>query len=293
VKASRFVIAGAAVLAAWSVLGIAPASAAMLGLSSLAGAQTLSWSRVPSPSPAINNTLNGVSCVSASACTAVGSNSSGRITSGTLIESWDGASWSVVPSPSPGINNNLYGVSCVSATACMAVGSDDPGGGGGTMTLTESWDGSSWARVPSPSPVEDGQLHGVSCASAGACMAVGYYFVSGTTHHKTLIESWDGTRWARVSSPSPGNFSRLDGVSCVSMAACVAVGDYVARSGEDMPLIVAWDGASWARVPGPSPGIGSQLDAVSCVPAGACTAAGSRINNSRHDKTLIEAGPPA
>ena len=242
-KASRFVIAGAAVLAAWSVLGIAPASAAMLGLSSLAGAQTLSWSRVPSPSPAINNTLNGVSCVSASACT--------------------------------------------------AVGSDDPGGGGGTMTLTESWDGSSWARVPSPSPVEDGQLHGVSCASAGACMAVGYYFVSGTTHHKTLIESWDGTRWARVSSPSPGNFSRLDGVSCVSMAACVAVGDYVARSGEDMPLIVAWDGASWARVPGPSPGIGSQLDAVSCVPAGACTAAGSRINNSRHDKTLIEARPPA
>jgi hypothetical protein len=42
---------------------------------------------------------------------------------------------------------------------------------------------------------------------------------------KTLILSWDGTSWSVVPSPSPGpEFNRLDGVSCISAAACTAVG---------------------------------------------------------------------
>jgi hypothetical protein len=62
-------------------------------------------------------------------------------------------SWSVVPSPSPEPVNQLDGVSCALATACMAVGDDYASGGPATAsTLIESFDGTSWSVVPSPSP---------------------------------------------------------------------------------------------------------------------------------------------
>jgi hypothetical protein len=132
--------------------------------------------------------------------------------------------WSVVPSPSPGpVTNALYGVSCISATACTAVGTYEPGSGG-TRTLIESWNGTSWSVVPSPSRPGP-ELNRVSCGSAAACAAVGTYHPGGGSQTKTLIMSLDGTSWSVVPSPSPGpEFNRLDGVSCVSAAACTAVG---------------------------------------------------------------------
>ena len=105
-----------AVLAGIGAVAVSVITAAAVSLP--ANAQTLVWSVVPSPSPAMFNDLYGVSCISASACTAVGNSGSG-----TLIESWDGTGWSVVPSPSPSATGDwLSGVSCVSAAACMAVG---------------------------------------------------------------------------------------------------------------------------------------------------------------------------
>jgi hypothetical protein len=66
-----------------------------------------------------------VSCVSATACTAVGeyANRAGSVR--TLVESWNGTAWSVVPSPNKGtVNdpNDLSWVSCVPASGCTAVG---------------------------------------------------------------------------------------------------------------------------------------------------------------------------
>jgi hypothetical protein len=60
--------------------------------------------------------------------------------------------------------------------------------------------------------------------SASDCWAVGYYINAVT---QTLIERWDGTAWAIVSSPntaSGNNF--LLGVTCVSASDCWAVGYY-------------------------------------------------------------------
>jgi hypothetical protein len=139
----------------------------------------------------------------------------------TLIESWDGTSWTVLPSPNPDVGVNidaLYGVSCASATACTAVG-DSTTSGGESPTLIESWDGTSWTVVPSPSSAA-GVLYGVSCTSATACTA------AGTTGSKTLIESWDGTSWTVLPSPNRGlNPNVLYGISCISATACTAVGD--------------------------------------------------------------------
>ena len=251
------------------------------------GAQALAWSVVPSPNRgAGGNVLNGLTCTSAAACTAVGfytASNGGR----ALIESWDGARWSLVPSPQPGTDDGLNGVSCVPAGTCMAVGTYARSGSSARKTLVESWDGTRWSVVPSPNPrLNFNFLLGVSCASATACTAVGYYSSGGPT--KTLVESWDGTGWSVVPSPSPGSSqNQLDGVSCASATACTAVGYYF-NSGLPKTLVESWDGANWSVVPSPSPGSNDSLDGVSCISVTACTAVGSYNNSSSPPKNLIE-----
>src|SRR6266702_1268338 len=59
--------------------------------------------------------------------------------------------WNGVPPPSPGTGGTvLDGVAMVSACDAWAVGFDSSGGP--DQTLTEHWNGSAWAVVPSPAP---------------------------------------------------------------------------------------------------------------------------------------------
>ena len=115
-------------------------------------ASTTTWSIVPSPnSGSIEDTLNAVSCISAS-CTAVGYYyASAQSQSQTLIEQWDGTSWSVAPSPNTSTSqqNTLLGVSCVPASECTAVGSYQASTSV-SQTLIEQWNGTAWSIVPSP-----------------------------------------------------------------------------------------------------------------------------------------------
>ncbi len=255
----------------------------LLGASVPASAQTLTWSVVPSPSPGSTSSLQGVSCVSAAACTAVGSYATSGA-SETLVESWNGTSWSVVPSPSPGAGPGdvLAGVSCVSAAACTAVGYYAIRVGRHYMTLVESWNGTSWSVVPSPNYGSGGNsLQGVSCVSAAACTAVGSYASNGK--QRTLIESWNGTSWSVVPSPNPaGDHIDLYGVSCVSAAACTAVGAAGGRT-----LVESWNGTTWSVVPSPTLQPASSLRGVSCVSAAACTAVGAH-GSARGNRTLVE-----
>jgi hypothetical protein len=210
----------------------------------------------------------------------------------TLIELWNGARWSLLPSPNPGSTGNFVtGVSCVSDDACMALGSTQ-NSSLVVSTLAESWNGTRWSVVPTPSPVpgSDG-FDGVSCATKDACMAVGFAGSSGPTgFHATLAESWNGTRWSVVPSPSPGTRDNgLNGVSCASAAACMATGDAATTSAVGSPLIESWNGTRWSVVP--SPGLGGQgtfLRGVSCVAAAACSIVGYHIPTAGGTNTLIE-----
>ena len=265
-RAGRLLRAGGRLQAGAVLAGLV----VVLGAAAPVSAQVLTWSVVPSPNPgprSAGNALVGVSCVSATACTAVGGHNTR-----TLIESWNGARWSVVPSPGPGPGGGfLESVSCVSATACMAVGVHLD------MSLAESWNGARWSVVPSPRPGSDSELHGVSCTVAGTCMAVGFYATS-TGVVRTLIESWNGTRWAVVPSRNPGtarSIRDLRSVSCTSAAACTATGNYFARRhGPGRTLVESWNGTRWAVVPSPSRGSDSYLQGVSCTSAAACMATG-------------------
>lgn len=80
----------------------------------------------------------------------------------TLIEHWDGTRWSIIPSPNPppsaghATSAGLTSVGASSTSDVWAVGSWNVGcpsggcSGGVVHTLTERWDGTSWAIVPSP-----------------------------------------------------------------------------------------------------------------------------------------------
>lgn len=98
---------------------------AVLSLASAAAAAGSGWSiqHIPNPAGASDNQLNGVSCASASACTAAGDHWTGT-TYVTLAERGNGTKWSIQhpanPTGSP--NSELLGVSCASATACTAAG---------------------------------------------------------------------------------------------------------------------------------------------------------------------------
>ena len=136
-----------------------------------AGLTQPTWEAVPSPNHPTygHNTLNGVSCTSATTCTAVGTattvDNHGSF-SQPLIEAIDIANgrsaWSLETGPA---NGGLNAVSCPSATSCTAVGS---------MTLESlpapTASHRAWTVVPSPP-----QLTSVSCVPGTAkplCVAV-------------------------------------------------------------------------------------------------------------------------
>jgi hypothetical protein len=119
-----------------------------------------------------------------------------------------------------------------------------------------------------------GQLTAVSCSSAKACTAVGFY-VPGFDHPEpavALAYRWNGRLWFRQHPPTvPG--VGLRGVSCPSVNSCIAVG-----SGGATELVERWNGVRWTRVwtgHGPVNTSSGDLLAVSCSSADACTGVGS------------------
>lgn len=127
---------------------------------------------IPSPGGAFDTLLVGVSCTTATACTAVGGYDTAP--SGTLsplAERSTAGGWSVQPTPT--LAGFLDDVACVAASSCIAVGSQ---GTISAVTLAERWNGTAWIvqATPDPSPRDDAPfLRGVVCTGATDCTAVG------------------------------------------------------------------------------------------------------------------------
>jgi len=265
------------------------AALVMVGSAPAGAATGTSWSIDPSANPAGANFLGGVSCTSPSTCMAVGDTVNGSI-SQTLAEAWNGTSWSVVPTLNRSVQNSFGGVSCTGPTACTAVGSSSNGNQNSIQTLIETWNGSAWTIVPSPNPqgASASSLSSVSCTSAAFCTAVGS--TSGSGGVNTLVESWNGTAWALVPSPSVNSANnQLLGVSCSGPQACIAVGSTYSFPTGTRTLVESWNGSSWtvAASPNPSGSQISQLEGVSCTGPTACTAVG-HTNTGQSSLTLVE-----
>jgi len=170
----------------------------------------------------------GVACPSPTSCFAVGFFQPGvDAPLQTLIEHWDGSAWSVMTSPSPSgaLPAVLAHVSCPSVTSCFAVGSYSPPKVGGSRSLVERWNGTTWSTVASANAQSPKTfVSDVSCATTKSCVAVGQYFQG--SNGRPLVERWTGTTWGIVTSPNPvgSTNSWLKGVSCPSPTSCFAVG---------------------------------------------------------------------
>ncbi len=243
----------------------------------------LRWSIVPGAS-SLGGGFRSVSCVTPTSCVAVGV---ARTGGGAIAARSDGVRWDLTSLPVLpfGLTTNLRAVSCVSTTRCVAVG--DASYGSVSEALVETWDGTRWSVVDSPTlgSRHDRRLLAVSCVSETSCFAVGRSgFDPGTG--SPLIERWDGLRWSVMHHPTYGRpyfANSLTGVSCVSATSCVAVG--TARNTDVLSelilqdVIETWDGTQWSitRAP-PGPSVFSALNGVSCNPEH-CAAVGGSFSN--------------
>jgi hypothetical protein len=249
------------------------------------------------PPGAKSGGLAGVSCASATACTAVGSTpGKAADTSVSLAEVWNGTRWRVqaIPAPKGSTSSALFGVSCTAPNACTAVGHYSTAAGR-MLALAERWNGARWAIQPVPGPLgaASEQFSGVSCSAARACTAVGDQ-TGGSAGTRPVAKAWNGTRWHSQTVPiprgSPGGI--LAAVSCTSARACTATGANFSPTGPT--LAVRWNGTRWRVQATPSPANSSTsheevtLNGVSCASATACTATGAYAPGG-HSAYFLEA----
>lgn len=251
------------------------------------------WSLSPIQNPSGGNKLLEIACAPATAnsCTAIGTNTVSGVDK-PLIERWDGFNWSVqaAPTPAGATQTRFFGVSCPSTTSCFAVGQYSTSGG--SFSLAERWNGSSWSILATPNPAGSTwtQLTTLSCATATACTAVGYSTVGSSVI--AIAERWNGTSWTLQSVPLPSGAisGQLEGVACPEVSLCVAVGKFTDSTGWPRSLSLVWNGSTWSvkSMVEPAERRETTLLDVSCSAAIACTAVGGWKNNSGTQFTYVQ-----
>ena len=161
---------------------------------------------------------------------------------------------------------------------------------GSYNTLIESWDGQTWATMPSPNEGYESILTGVSCPTSNFCVAVGYYAQHPNSQgSQALIETWNGSVWSIAQSAAlVSGYDVLNAISSASSLSCVAVGVYLDSSGSAFKAMSEnWDGNEWELEQSTDPGSSSyQFEGVSCsstlIGGVTCTAVGSYQASGDH-----------
>ena len=268
-----------------------------------------SWVQTALPEYGTGSYLDAVDAVSAADVWAAGYYDTASSRCQTLLERWNGTTWTRVPSPAATrpagattaparsaqlalTGTFLQGVSGTSASSVWAVRYDVVACPRVyAVSVILHWNGTNWARVPSPDPGGGTNVYltAVTSLSPTDAWAVGSYT---TTAGKTraLAAHWNGTRWTLVTAPNPANggFLDLNGVSAASPSDIWAVGTY----GNEKTLALHWNGTSWTQVATPSPGYtGNALSAVAAISPSVAWAAGSydvfRQTGAIPTKTLL------
>ncbi len=269
------------------------------------------WTAAPAPVPS-GSTLQPseefISCPSTTSCAATESNF--FTPEAPVVLAYAGGTWSGENAPLPtGAASNitvLSGVSC-SAGACEASGYYN----NGTIDqgMLERFAGGAWTVQTAPLPSNHNaspfaELYDVSCTFDGACTAVGVYTDTSDVD-QPLVESIAGGAATPLEAPLPQDAatnpsSSLNAVSCLSGAACTAVGSYNNQATGTAGLIDQLSGGSWTATTAPLPSnsdSGSNesvtLEAVSCSFRGACAAAGDYFVPSTNEQGLLENYVPA
>jgi photosystem II stability/assembly factor-like uncharacterized protein len=161
--------------------------------------------------------LDGISCLSAVSCVAVGGLNDGSGTATVISTTDGGATWTRSDDPTLSRIEELFSVSCLPAaharTTCFAAGTAQQAAG--PVAVLSRDGGVTWGDRQQFD--NTGWLNSISCATTENCWAAG----SGTT--VSLVGTADaGKSWASVTSDT----SNQDGsVSCLSVNVCVATTD--------------------------------------------------------------------
>src|SRR5262249_46706909 len=138
-----------------------------------------------------------------------------------------------------------------------------------------------WTIVSNPGPPLS-ELRAVTALSASDAWAVGDF--PGNVTVNTLVEHWNGSVWAIVSSPNDGNFSKLFGVDAVCANDVWSVG-----AGASGTLTEHWNGSAWTIVPSPNPDPWlPTLYAVAAVSSNDVWTAGDYTDDMNNQSTVIE-----
>ncbi|HEU4462215.1 MAG TPA: hypothetical protein VFR75_06445, partial [Solirubrobacterales bacterium] len=230
----------------------------------------------PLPSGATSGRFRSVSCISSSACTAVGEYRNAAGATATLAAQWNGTAWTPESPPNRGTTDRLRDVSCASASMCWAVGEYAPtlkeyGEGKKEEAVALRWDGAAWTSGTLPEA--PWRLNSISCPTTSFCSAVG---------EDSTVERWSGGSWVRETMPGPGSpFA----ISCQQSLVyiCYAVGSYLTSDGDHIaPMAKYWSGGgAWTEVGATDPfglvsgATYSTFNDVSCRTLVDCTAVGT------------------
>jgi len=184
------------------------------------------------------------------------------------------------PNASGAEHSALYDMACEpsSTTACTAVGKQTASGGT-SSPYAQYWNGSTWANQTAATPAEAtaAELQADHCLSKTSCVAAGSHTTKSGTF--ALVEAWNGTSWSVQETPKieGKTETRLKGISCKEITACIAVG--YSGSGSTSSLVaMRGNSGTWSlqTVPLPS-GVGAtggELTGVECISTTSCIAVG-------------------
>lgn len=161
------------------------------------------------------------------------------------------------------------------------------GGSGAAGASAAKW---SALTITGP-PLANGHLLAVTCRSAAACVAVGYY-TNDQDVQVPFAERWNGRAWSadRVPAPPSGTAGSFVAVSCSSTSACTAVGGYTGAKGRPAMLVERWNGRAWSieTVSAPRPGGRVRLNSVACPMRRVCVAVGWFSDAANRQRALLE-----
>ncbi|MGO9558077.1 MAG: hypothetical protein ACLPYW_03180 [Acidimicrobiales bacterium] len=236
--------------------------------------------------------LYSISCTSEAFCMAVGYAFNAKATASvTLAERWNGVNWSVVPSFNVGGSSYsfLKAVSCVSPLDCNAVGyslSTEP-----AEALVEHYSGGSFGYEAVADVSHKIELTSISCIKTGFCEAAGIDTSSGELGY--VASSVNGLSWtAHAALPdftATGSGLTLQGISCMSATACMAVG-YGSDGLKQTGVTERWTGTKWTLAKDAN-AKGSRFTAllsVTCAAANNCTAVGYDSQSSLSSTPAVE-----
>jgi hypothetical protein len=250
----------------------------------------------PITSSSLGGSSNGVSCLSAVSCVAVGGDSNGQ----PFVLLGDPTSWTssdateLTLGASFGSGGSLSAITCATMNFCVAVGSDRNDEPLALFGDPTSWTSSDATELTlGASFGSGGLLNSVNCPSPTFCVAVG----EDSNSQPLVIDgdpsTWDSTNASEITlGASFGSGGLLNSVNCPSSTFCVSVGE----DSNSQPLVIDGDPSTWdltnayeATLDATYGTLGSTLNGLYCTSTTYCVADGGDGN----EQPLVFEGDPA